>query len=218
MTITATKRLRGARYKLTIDAGEDTIVSEETFLRFQLYNGKEIEESEFLQIRKFEDLRTAKTRALRLLSYRPRSVSEIRRKLQSLRLPDDVIDESLAYLRSSGYLNDREFARMFVRDRLLRRPLGPSMLMRKLLEKGIERLIAEESIQSELPADQLISVAESTIRRKSVQLRRAARLHPLETKKKLFDMLLRKGFSPSTAREVIKKLLSSETTEIEDNA
>ena len=52
----------------------------------------------------------AKNTALRLLTHRPRSEAEVRRRLQE-RFTNEIIDRTLSDLRRQGLLDDAVFAR-----------------------------------------------------------------------------------------------------------
>jgi regulatory protein len=54
-------------------------------------------------------------RAARLLSYRPMSRGELRRKLTMKGEPADAADDAVEYLTELGFLNDEQYAADVVR-------------------------------------------------------------------------------------------------------
>ena len=52
-------------------------------------------------------LRRAKLRAIHLLEYRDRTEKDMRRKLQQGDYPPEVIDKTIEYLKSYGYIDDK---------------------------------------------------------------------------------------------------------------
>ena len=64
-------------------------------------------------------------RALNLLSYRPRSLAEMRARLMEKDWAEEaVVDQVLARLEELGYLNDEEFASNFANSRLTAKLIG----------------------------------------------------------------------------------------------
>ena len=75
--------------------------------------------------------------ALHFLKFRPRSVFEIEQKLKSKKIPDSEIKKVIAVLKKNKLLDDKEFAKMWVRDRNTLRPSGSFLLKLELKKKGI---------------------------------------------------------------------------------
>ena len=76
-------------------------------------------------------------RALNLLSYKPRSLAEMRARLMEKDWAEEaVVDQVLARLEELGYLNDEEFAANFANSRLTAKPIGRSRLRRDLRRKN----------------------------------------------------------------------------------
>lgn len=85
----------------------------------------------------------AKKRALRYLSYAPRSESQVKIKLRGL-FPEGVVDEAVSWLKERGYLNDRDFAQSWKANRLAFRPRGRLAMKQELLRKGIDSSLVDE--------------------------------------------------------------------------
>jgi len=89
--------------------------------------------------------------ALRVLGYCPRSISELRQRLEKKGCTPAITDRTLAELARLGLLDDREFAQSWVSHRQKQR--GPALLRQELRRKGIDRDLAEEVITAEISAD-----------------------------------------------------------------
>src|SRR5215475_15162540 len=86
-------------------------------------------------------------RALNLLSYKPRSLAEMRARLMEKDWAEAaVVDQVLARLEESGYLNDEDFATNFANSRLTAKPVGRTRLRRDLQRKKLQ----SETIESAL--------------------------------------------------------------------
>lgn len=94
-----------------------------------------------------------KQQALRYLTVRMRSELEMRQYMEKKQVKTEEIDEIIAYLYHYNYLNDEEFARSFVRDKLHFHPCGRHKLVYALKEKGIDAFIIEDVLEELFPQE-----------------------------------------------------------------
>lgn len=166
-------------------------------------------------------VREARDAALNLLSYRARSVAEMEGRLGKKGFEGAVVAEVVSWLLDLGYLDDREFARQFLDERLRRRPRGPFALVREMQKRGVERGLAEE-VLADLMAEHEIDetdLARDTARRwLTRQPARIVRVleegdsvgsgdDALKARRRLYAHLERKGFR----REVVRAVLDGIT-------
>jgi regulatory protein len=76
-------------------------------------------------------------RALRLLTLRERSESELRTCLRKRKTPEDVLERTLARLREHRHADDAHFANAWVENRSAFRPRGRRALAWELRRKGV---------------------------------------------------------------------------------
>ena len=69
-----------------------------------------------------DELQKAKHAAYHYLSFRARSVKEVRDKLEEKDYPEEIVAQVIADLERQRFLDDCEFARRFVEARLARAP------------------------------------------------------------------------------------------------
>ncbi len=133
------------------------------------------------------------TRALKLLSYKPRSVAEIRARLNEKEWAEaQVVEQVIARLSELGYLDDEQFAARFADSRLTMKPLGRTRLRRDLQRKKVSAQVVEQALEQayeEHSEEELIARAIA----KRTRLKGAPTTR--EEAKKLFDYLIRRGFS-----------------------
>lgn len=84
--------------------------------------------------------------AVRFLSYRPRSESELRERLERHGFDNQSIGEAVDRLREEGLVNDLEFARFWVNDRQLFSPRSRWLTGLELKRKGIARSVIEQAL------------------------------------------------------------------------
>ena len=138
---------------------------------------------------------TAKDRALLLLGVRWRSRDELRRRLRKAGFESDDIEGALADLEAAGLIEDRRFAREMVRDQAGRRLAGNRSIRAGLLQKGVTREIVDEA---------LLAAGEESERALALARHRAPRLSGLPPEaafRRLYGLLVRRGYGPGIARE-----------------
>jgi regulatory protein len=202
---------RPARKNIYADGAFVAGVSAETLLKLALRTGDELSPAQLDVLQKTEALAGARSTALRFLGSRPRSTREMRNKLREKEFTGEEIDRTIADLTASGLLNDTEFARMFIRNAMALRPLGPAALKRKLLLLGVEKGIVEEAIAETLGAEGAEDAA-AEVARKFLRKARMARKDESSEKlrQRLSAFLARRGFGWETIRSAVASTLGKD--------
>jgi regulatory protein len=132
-------------------------------------------------------------RAINLLSYKSRSLAEMRARLMEKDWAEEaVVDQVLARLEELGYLNDEEFAANFANSRLTAKPVGRTRLRRDLQRKKLPSETIETALDEAYDRQSEEELIERAIS-KRVRLKGAPATR--EEAKRLFDYLIRRGFS-----------------------
>jgi regulatory protein len=153
-------------------------------------------------------------RAFRLLAARPRTVAELRERLREKAWAEDAVtDRVIKRLEELGYLNDEQYATSFATSKLTARPIGRTRLRRDLQRKKVSSQAAEQALD-EIYAER--SEEELIARAIAKRVRLKGRPQSPEETKKLFDHLLRLGFSFDLVRQKIKEL--GRADDIEEDA
>jgi regulatory protein len=167
--------------------------------------GQFLSDDEIAQLEEQDTQQKAYDRAVRFLSYRPRSVAEVRRYLAR---PEhgysaEVVEATLARLAEQGYLNDEEFARFWVDNRQRFRPKGSQALRQELRQRGLDG----ESIEGALAGLDLEESAYEAARPRALRLAALVQSDPQTFRRKLADFLLRRGFGYEVTEGIVKRLL-----------
>ena len=145
---------------------------------------------------------TAKDRALRLLGVRWRSAGELRRRLAMAGFAPDEVEAALSELELAGLVDDDRFARELVKDQVGRRMAGSRAIRAALRQKDVPAAVAEAALaEAGDDAEQARALAES-------RARRMTGVPPEAAYRRLYGMLLRRGHSPSIAREACREALA----------
>ena len=158
-----------------------------------------------------EQLQKAKDAAYNYLSYRARSVKEVREKLVQKEFAEEIIEQVVDDLQRQKLLNDREFARRFVEARL-GRANGSRKLAQELRRKGIETEIIVEVL------GEFAATLDSEERAMGLLGKEAWRYRGLErdkAKRRMLGFLARRGYDAQMARSAVDKVWQ-ELQELED--
>lgn len=161
--------------------------------------GQEIQVEEIRSLQERDALERGKSVAFSLLSYRPRSVAEIRDRLSEKDFSSGTIDQVVNRLCELDLLNDLEFARYWVEQRETFRPRSIRALKHELYQKGIGREIIDRAVAhvDERAAAQKVG---------HKQAWRYRGLPKIEFDQKLGRYLGNRGFEYSVVREVVAEL------------
>ncbi len=136
---------------------------------------------------------------MNILSYRDRSKKEIRDKLVLKGYNPTVVETVIGDLTSVGLVDEKRFARAWIRDRLQVAHKGKRIAQLELVKKGVPKDTIAEAFNEE-PADEE-AIALEVVAKYGKRLKN---LEPRKRKKRLYDLLLRRGFSFNTIQTVLK--------------
>lgn len=132
--------------------------------------------------------------AYRLLSRQAYTRSGMARKLSGRGEPENV-KNVLDRLTESGYLDDRVFAQNYIQSRVANRPSGRRLLEMKLKAKGVSITVIRE-VLGEIEPKAEEAAAQNLAKKKASTLKN---LEPAVRKKRIFQFLISRGFSPGIA-------------------
>ncbi|MBN1483484.1 MAG: RecX family transcriptional regulator [Chloroflexia bacterium] len=151
-TITAIRvqKKNHRRVSLFLDGKFALGLSLEVVQDFGLRRGMELGDADLAALERAEQGRRAYQDALRLLSYRPRSVVEMRRRLAKKEYEEPQIEEVIERLLGLGLLDDLAFARLWVENRLALRPRGRRALENELRRKGVPGTMIQQALDESI--------------------------------------------------------------------
>lgn len=137
----------GRQRLLELSDGREYLFSDEACTRAGIAEGVEVSPALLQQLENAEIRVNAHEAALRLLSARPRSETEMRTRLAMRGFDPEAIDDEVARLRDAGLLDDEKFARAWIEDRKRLAPRGRRMLKYELLGRGVDPESADQAIR-----------------------------------------------------------------------
>jgi len=191
------------RKTLVFDDGSVFGISEDVFISNKFEIGLEMSEDSFTKLVGDELKVKVYNSALRLLGYRMRSCAEMKQRLAEKKYPYNIIEEVVDKLLKIGYLNDTEFANAFAHDKVKSKKIGPMALRLEFMPHKIESDILEETINKVYDKYQISDLIKILLDKKKVQF--GTKLDQ-KSKKRIHDLLGRKGFSWNEISEVFTEL------------
>lgn len=147
-------------------------------------------------------------KALRFLSFRPRSEKEIRSNFANSKrrgkVPsNEIIELVIKKLKEQKFLDDKEFAKWWVEQRTLIKLKPKRIIKMELRQKGIDDEVIDELLSK---IDQAVSDLEKAKRIVEKKISKYKNLEPFEKRNKLGRFLASKGFDYDTIKDVLKDL------------
>jgi regulatory protein len=165
----------------------------------KLRRGQVLSDEDIEKLKERDSCEKAHNRALRFLSYRPRSEAEVRRYLQGKAVSPAVEEEVIERLTRARLLDDLAFARYWVENRERFKPRSLRMLRHELRQKGVDAKTIAQAL-----AD--LNEEESAYRAAAQRGRRLAHLDQASFRQKLSAYLLRRGFPYGVVNSTVERI------------
>ena len=148
-----------------------------------------------------EESERARAYAFLMLKFRLRSENELYQRLKK-KFKEPVIKQTLDFLKEKAFIDDREFARLWVTSRI-KKPLGLLRLRQELRLKGVDKNIIEAQLEK---IKENYSEGEVVLRIARDRFEKLKGTEPYKAKRRLFQYLSRRGFSPGTITDALSRL------------
>lgn len=181
----------------SIELGLDVI------MKYSITKDKEIDD-ELIDEALYEQIyKDAKLAAFNFVSFKPRSEGEVRQRLERKEYSSDSIDKAIEFLYEFNYLNDEEYAKMFVKNFIKKTPSGEFKLKQELLKRGISEDFINKSIAEYYPSNKALEMAEEAAKK---HLKKVSHKPKVKQKKLISDFLARRGFDWDIVNKCIDKM------------
>jgi len=179
-------------------------VHQDLVVKHGLHVGATLTPEERRAIEQDEQYVEAKQQALDYLAHKPRTEEEVRRKLRRKDAPESVIEDVVARLHELGYLDDEAYASDYVRNRFASKKYGPMRIQRELVERGVDRHVAERTVAEFFEDEDPVAAAREHAEKRWARL--ADEDDPRRRKQKLYRYLRRRGFTSDTIYPLLDEL------------
>jgi regulatory protein len=138
-------------------------------------------------------------KALRFISFKPRTQFEIRKKLSESEFSEEIINIVINKLVQKGYVNDFEFAQNWAENRSIYKPRSKKLISWELKNKKVNKEIIDEVIIGMVPDEKLAVLASEKY------ARRLSGCDKYVFFRRLTGYLSRRGFSYSIVKPIVEE-------------
>ena len=185
------------RVLVHLEGGDLLRITEDELLRFDLYTGLDISPETMVELQKRAARSDARLRAVNMISARPLSRQELQKRLKDKGAEESDAEAAADWLENIGALDNLAYAKTVVRH-YSESGYGEAKLRDELRRRGVPRELWEEALSTAPdPAETLSRVIASRTRGKRLDDK---------SRKKLSDLLLRRGFSWRDVRSALSAL------------
>ena len=198
--VTALRAGRGRqRVNVFLDSKFAFSLEAEVAVKEGLQVGQELSGSQIKALARSDHFYRCLNAAVHYLSYRPRSESEIRERLQRRGFDGDSIEAVVAKLKEQGLVNDMAFAQFWKGNRESFSPRSQRLTKLELRRKGVATNIIDQVVDEVDDADNAYRAALSK-----------ARGLPLSDyqgfRRRLGDYLKRRGFGYEVINHTVERI------------
>ena len=185
-----------------LEGGDLLRITESELLHFALYVGLDIDAETVVELQQSGARSETRVRAANMVSARPLSRKELAKKLREKGADEADAESACDWLEGIGALTDAEYAAMLVRH-YGGTGYGEAKIRDELYRRGVPRELWEDAL-SRAPDPQ------EAIARVIAQKTKGRALDE-KGRKRLSDMLLRRGFSWHDVRAALAKFYENAT-------
>lgn len=177
---------------------------EEDYIRLGFYEKSDITEEELSYIKKEVLQKSARSKAIRYVSFKLLSEKELFVRLQSKGFDEDTVRIVVDDFKALGYINDKIYAQKFVYERSKLKPKSKKMLKIELSNRGICDDIIDEVLDN-FEYDE-VTIIERLIRKKFGKYN----LEDPKIENKVISFLMHRGFAYETVKQSLSNISKNE--------
>lgn len=197
MKITSIKQQekRKDRYSVFVDGKYAFSLSESALLEQKLASGQDIDKAKIKDFKKLSADDKAYGNALRYVTIRPRSTWEMESYLRRKKVDEPVAKFIVGKLNGLRLLDDKAFARSWVDNRRLLKPISKRKLIQELKAKRVSEDIISKVLESD-QTDELATLRELVAKKGELPKYKNDKL-------KFMQYLARQGFNYDDIKTVL---------------
>src|SRR5471030_1666917 len=192
------------RVNLFLDEEYAFSISAELVYKEGLNKNDEIDSEKLKVLAEKENFIRCKESALRSIERAHKTEKEVRDKLKLKGYEDNAINKSIEFLKEYNFINDDNYTKMFIRDKL--NSVGSKKIKYTLIQKGIAKEIIEDELSKlnkESEKNTAINLAKKKL--KSIEKKESDNY---KISGKLYNYLMSKGYTYDVTKDVVKEIMS----------
>ncbi len=148
MNIEKITKMKNGKYKLVFDNQEKLVVHDDVILKNNLLFNKKVDDDTFEKINLDNSYYLIYNKCIKLISTKIRSKVEIEQYLNKFELEYKTKEKIIKDLKHNKFINDLNFAKAFISDKIHLSNDGPNKIKKSLLEHKIEEDIINELLNN----------------------------------------------------------------------
>lgn len=185
------------RVLVRLEGGDLFRITEDELLRFDLYAGLDITAETVVELQKCAARSETRLRAADIISARALSKRELTRRLRGKGASEEDAESAAGWLEGIGALDDLAYAKAVVRH-YSAGGYGAAKIRDELRRRGVARELWDEALLGAPAAGETIA--------RVIAARTKGKVLDEKERKKLSDMLLRRGFAWRDVKAALRSL------------
>lgn len=198
MTVTDIIPVTKSKFKIMLEGQFAFVLYRSELSHYKIGIGSELKKEEYEEIRTEIVLKRAERYALHLLTDMDRTKDQLIKKLQSSEYPEDIIEKTIAYVESFGYLDDTRYACNLIESK--KKTKSKKEIYALMLKKGIESSVIQEAMDQYYEKEDSIYAIQKILTKKKY----SPETMGYKEKQKIYASLMRKGFSYDDIRHAVQ--------------
>lgn len=198
MIVTKIEPVTKTKLKVYVEEQFAFVLYKSELSRYRIVADGELTEDAFQKIKKEVVLKRAKLRALHLLNDMDRTEAQLRTKLKQGLYTEDIIEQTIEYVKSFGYIGDASYARRYIQSK--QRNKSKKEIYAELCKKGISKDEIDSAMEECYEEQREEETIRTLLRKKNYNPEQATDVE----KQKIYGYLARKGFTYEQIRQVIQ--------------
>ncbi|MDB5033683.1 MAG: regulatory protein RecX [Chlorobi bacterium] len=202
ITDVQTQRRQAERRSIFINGEFAMGVSEEMYVKYALYKGRVVTLSFLEEVQREDEIYRCKQTAMNYQTRRMRSRREMEEKLAEKGFPLEAIDATIRFLIEYRMMDDRDFARAYINDQIMKRPVGRRRLENDLRRKGLQKDEVAEIVSESLGESDELAHAMAAAEKKARTIRHD---DPQKWERAMAAFLAGRGFDWSVVGKILER-------------
>ncbi|MDO4327615.1 MAG: regulatory protein RecX [bacterium] len=191
------KKLTGGRYLVVLEGNFSFPLYGKELDEFEIYEDGVLRDKAATEILQELLPKRARLCAMHFLQSCDRTEYQLRKKLESLFYPEEIVDEAVAYVKKYHYIDDVRYAVNYMEYR--RDSKSMRQMEQELYQKGISKEVFAEAVQQIDTPDEI-----EQIRQWLVKKHYSGSSADRKETERIYRFLLRKGYHTSEIRRALQ--------------
>lgn len=190
-------------FEVEFYCGTKVSLTYEVFEKYKISIDLEILDEDFEKIKFFSEVEFAKKVAMKFLKRRLKTQKEIEYKLKEQGFDFTVIEQTIKFLKEYEYVDDREYSRLFIEEKLKLNGYGINRIKTLLNQKGVKEydyIDFLEEVDLDIEFENALELA-------TKKLNSIYEDDEYKIKRKLFSYLSYRGFNYDVINRVLREII-----------